>query len=131
MNEKSLSLIKNYLITKISPYLIILFGSIVKGNLKENSDIDIAFLSKQKFNDYDIFMIGQGLADLIDKEIDLIDLEKASTVFQAQILHTGKEIYCTDKNKKILFQALTYKKYARLNEERAPIIKKIEERGIL
>ena len=34
-------------------------------------------------------MLSQELADLLNREVDLIDLDKASTVFQAQVLNTG------------------------------------------
>lgn len=129
MEEKELSIIKKFLIGKISPYLIVLFGSAVKGNLREDSDIDVAFLSDHVFSDYDIFIFSQELADLLGRDVDLVDLSKASTVFQAQVVSTGKVIYCTDENRRMLFQMLALKKYARLNEERQCIFKKFEERG--
>ncbi|GAB6180170.1 hypothetical protein JCM14036_14890 [Desulfotomaculum defluvii] len=130
ISEKDILLINRYLLEKVSPYLIMLFGSAVKGTFNETSDIDIAFLSDITHNDYDLFIIGQGLADMIGKEVDLVDLKNASTVFQAQIFFTGREIFCNDINKKRLFQVLTYKKYAKLNEERKPILLKAE-RGLL
>jgi len=129
VDDKHLSIIKQYLSEKISPYLIILFGSGAKGNLRKDSDIDVAFLSEQHFSDYEIFMCSQGLADLLDREVDLVDLEKASTVFQAQVISTGKIIYCKDETKRMLFYMYALKKYARLNEERQCIFKIWEERG--
>lgn len=127
--DKHISLINRYLTEKISPYLIILFGSAAKGNLRKDSDIDIAFLSEKHFDDYDIYIYSQELADILGRDVDLVNLEKASTVFKAQIIGTGKVIYCTDEKKRMLFYMLTYKKYARLNEERQCIFKKLEERG--
>lgn len=129
IENKYISTIKNYLIEKISPYLIILFGSAVTGNLREDSDIDIAFLSEQSFSDYEIFMIGQGLANILDRNVDLVNLQKASTVFQTQVISTGKVIYCSDEKKRMLFYMLTYKMYARLNEERQCIFDKLKEGG--
>ncbi len=115
---------------KISPYLIILFGSIVNGNRHNQSDIDIAFLSNEtKFDKYELFMIAQELASKLGQDVDLIDLKQASTVFQAQIVQTGKIIYCTDDQKKAEFQMKALKMYAKLNEERAEIIKRIDESG--
>lgn len=129
ITDKHISLINRYLTEKISPYLIILFGSAVKGNLRKDSDIDIAFLSEKHFDDYDIYIYSQELANILGRDVDLVNLEKASTVFKAQIIGTGKVIYCTDEKKRMLFYMLTYKKYARLNEERQCIFKKLEERG--
>ncbi|CCO09150.1 type VII toxin-antitoxin system MntA family adenylyltransferase antitoxin [Desulforamulus hydrothermalis] len=129
LDDKAISIIKQYLAEKIAPYLIILFGSAADGRLMADSDIDIAFLSEQKFSDYEVFLTGQGLADLLNRDIDLVDLEKASTVFQARVLSTGKIIYSKDENKRMFFYMLVYKKYAKLNEERQCILKKIEESG--
>lgn len=61
--------------------------------------------------------------------MDLIDLSAASTVFQAQVVSTGKTIYCTDFNKKAQFEMKVLKMYARLNEERSLILKRIMESG--
>ncbi|ABO50932.1 DNA polymerase, beta domain protein region [Desulforamulus reducens MI-1] len=129
IEDQYLPIIKQYLAEKISPYLIILFGSGAKGNLRKNSDIDIAFLSDHHFSDYEIFMCSQGLADKLGREVDLVDLKKASTVFQTQVISTGKIIYSKDETKRMQFYMLTFKKYARLNEERQCIFDKLEERG--
>nr|WP_238480675.1 nucleotidyltransferase domain-containing protein [Desulforadius tongensis] len=122
-------MIKRYLVERVAPYLIILFGSAVKGNMRDESDVDIAFLSDKKFSAYDLFMIGQGLAGLLGRDVDLVDLEEVSTVFQVQVLGNGRIIYCTDEKKRIAFQMLALKKYARLNEERRRVIEKITMRG--
>lgn len=128
IGEKEIELIKEYLVEKISPYLIILFGSAAKGEMRKDSDIDIAFLSNEQYSDYDIFMIGQGLAGVIGRDVDLVDLNKASTVFQAQIVGTGNIIYNKDDLKRMIFGMTVLKKYARLNEERKCILDKVIER---
>jgi uncharacterized protein len=115
---------------KLSPYLIFLFGSIVKGTTHKNSDIDIAFISEDKqLDQYELFMLSQELASKLNVEVDLIDLNQSSTVFQAQVVHTGKVIYCSDFKKKALFELKTFKMYTKLNEERSPILKKVNESG--
>ena len=130
MSENIVKIITNVLNEKLSPFLITLFGSTVKGNVHQNSDIDIAFLSDGIVPDqYEIFLIAQDLASKLQRDIDLIDLNQISTVFQAQIVSTGKVIYCTDEQKRALFELKTLKMYAKLNEERSPILKNIEESG--
>lgn len=122
--------IVNTLITKVSPFLIILFGSSVKGITHKDSDIDIAFLSdEKKLDKYEIFMIAQELASKLNRDVDLIDLNQASTVFQAQVVTTGKVIYCTNKLKKAEYELKTLKMYAKLNEERFLILKNAAESG--
>lgn len=125
-------IIVDHLIEKLSPFLIVLFGSTVKGNIHRESDIDIAFLSNHKnLDQYEIFMIAQELAAKLNRDVDLIDLDQASTVFQAQIVQSGKPIYCADEQKKAEFEIKALKMYAKLNEERAEILKKINESGTI
>jgi predicted nucleotidyltransferase len=119
----------NFLIEKVSPYLVYIFGSTVKGTANKNSDIDIAFLTEQKFDEYETFILAQELAEKIDIDVDLIDLKKASTVFQGQIVSTGKAVYCLDDKKRMNYEMKTLKMYAKLNEERQFIIDKVQESG--
>ena len=125
MLDKGLSLI----IEKLNPVLVYVFGSFARGELREDSDIDLAFLSDGEFTSYEIFMLAQEIAEIYNREVDLIDLKKASTVFKAQIVGTGDVIYCSDENIKTNFQIRAFKEYALLNEEREEILNSIKERG--
>ncbi|MCR6545090.1 type VII toxin-antitoxin system MntA family adenylyltransferase antitoxin [Dehalobacterium formicoaceticum] len=129
MQDRDIELIKQYLIKKISPDVIYIFGSAVKGVVHRDSDIDIAFLSNKNIDSYDVFIIGQELADILNKRVDLVDLGKSSTVFQSQVVGKGKIVYCKDELRRMNYELLVLKKYARLNEERKDIIDKIIERG--
>ncbi|RSK27651.1 nucleotidyltransferase domain-containing protein [Bacillus sp. HMF5848] len=131
MDSKIEQIIMQHLIGKLSPTLIYVFGSTIKGTSRAQSDIDIAFLGNNMYDSYQLFIIGQELASKLGQEVDLIDLQKSSTVFQAQIVTTGKIIYCTDVNKKAQFEMKTLKMYAKLNEERAPVLESIEESGTI
>ena len=131
MIEKKQQIIVEHLVEHVSPFFIMLFGSTIKGTMKYNSDLDIAFLSNKKLDKYQLFMIAQELAVKINCDVDLIDLSQASTVFQAQVIHTGKVIYCADQQKKAQFELKTLKMYTRLNEERLPILKNIDDSGAI
>ncbi|WP_434631334.1 nucleotidyltransferase domain-containing protein [Thermoanaerobacterium thermosaccharolyticum] len=129
INDEQVDIIKNFLINKVEPYVIYLFGSVVNGIFRSDSDIDIAYLSDKNISGYDLFMISQELADLLKRDVDLIDLRKASTVFKAQVVGTKKIIYCNDDLRRMNFEMYALKDYAKLNEERAEIIDKILKRG--
>lgn len=120
--NKSILLLKDFYI--ISVYL---FGSAAKNQLKPESDIDIAFLSFLDVDEYECFMKAQELAEIFKRDVDLIDLKKASTVFKAQIIGTSSLIYCNDDVKRAYFEMRALKEYALLNEERAEIIKNIQK----
>lgn len=125
----NIEFIKKILLEKTSAFIIILFGSAADGRVRSDSDIDLAFLSGKNLSGYEVFCIAQELADELGKNVDLIDMSKASTVFKAIILGTGKIIYSSDVNRKHEFQIKTFKDYALLNEERKVVLDKIRERG--
>jgi len=118
-----------FLRTKLSPFLIYLFGSYAKGSFRTDSDVDIAYLADGEKDEYQIFSIAQELADIVKKDVHLIDLNKVSTVLQAQVVGTGKTLFCDNDFKRANFEMLTLKKYARLNEERRVILNRVKERG--
>jgi uncharacterized protein len=134
LDAKTEQIIVDLLVERLSPFLIVSFGSFAKGTAHQGSDIDIAFLrdvQHSNLDSYDLFLLSQEIAAKIGKDVDLVDLHKASTVFQAQILHTGNVIYCNAEDKKARFEMVVLKKYAKLNEERSPILKKIHESGTI
>ena len=88
MLDKGLSLI----IEKLNPVLVYVFGSFARGELWEDSDIDLAFLSDGEFTSYEIFMLAQEIAEIYNREVDLIDLKKASTVFVRCFLNASEKI---------------------------------------
>ncbi len=65
----------------------------------------------------------------LNRDVDLIDLEHSSTVFQAQVVHTGEILYCRDENERAEFEMKVLKMYSKLNEERSPILNNVEKSG--
>lgn len=121
--------IVQFLVKKINPYVIYLFGSDAKQQARQDSDIDLAFLSERTLSHYERFMIAGELAAILNCDVDLVDLKEATTVFQAQVVGKGKVLYCADDDKKAQFEMKVFKEYAKLNEERAEILERIRKRG--
>lgn len=117
------------LVQNANPFIVYLFGSAARDELREDSDIDIAYLSDIDVPSFENFTLAQELADIFKRDVDLINLKEASTVFKAQVVGTGKKIYCSDENRRMYFEMRALKDYALLNEEREPIMKSIKERG--
>ncbi|MGD8399345.1 MAG: nucleotidyltransferase domain-containing protein [Bacillota bacterium] len=107
---------------QLAAELVYLFGSAARGELRPESDLDFAFWSERRFVDYEVFMVAQQLADQLRREVDLIDLRKASTVLKAQIVGYGRNIYAVHANRRINFEIVALKEYALLNEERQVVI---------
>jgi uncharacterized protein len=121
--------IRTILVNKLSPKLIYIFGSIVKNRGRNDSDIDIAILTDKQTDEYKLYMVSQQLADELKREVDIVDLRKASIVFKAEILRTGKLVYNSDNMIKMDFQLNVLKQYALLNEERKGIINRIQNKS--
>jgi uncharacterized protein len=132
MKTETFQVIQEFLISKINPSFIIVFGSYAKNNTHTDSDIDIAFYCpKLNPSNYDIFLWAQELADILKIDIDLVNLHTASTVFKAQIFTTGIVIYLKDETLLKKQQMVALSMYAKLNEERANILNMINESGTI
>lgn len=130
MDSQIVQSITDFLHTHIDPSFIIVFGSFAKGTIHQESDIDIGFYVKhKKLEKYEIFMLAQELATILKREVDLVNIAEASTVFQAQIYMTGTVIYSNDDRLRMSEQMKALKMYAKLNEERKDILKKVDESG--
>ena len=129
VREDTLKIIVDLLVAQGGAYTVILFGSYGTGRTHSSSDIDIAFLGDKKLHSYEVFMLAQVLASRVGKEVDLIDLQAASTVMRAQIISSGHVMYCGDDSRRTAFFIRALKEYALLNEERNVILRLIERRG--
>ena len=107
----------------------ILFGSFAKGIIHAESDIDIAYFSNKQLSSYERFILAGELALIAGREVDLVDIKQIDTVFTMQIIEQGIPIYIRDENEFIRQKMCAYSMYATLNEQRAPIIDAIKERG--
>ncbi len=125
--------LKNQLIeiiqNKINPAFIVLFGSFAKGTNRIDSDIDLAFFSKEQLSSYERFLLASELAEIADREVDLVDLKQIDTVFTMQIFSQGIPIYIQDENEFTRQKMRAYSMYATLSEQRAGVIESIKERG--
>ncbi len=109
--------------------VIFLFGSVVNGEMHGDSDIDIAFLGKEKYCEYEVFLVAQKLAEICGREVDLIDLTTASTVFKMQVVNTGEVIFCRDQYAHDIFVIQTFREYEFLAYDRRHIIENIQKTG--
>ncbi|WP_294378780.1 type VII toxin-antitoxin system MntA family adenylyltransferase antitoxin [uncultured Clostridium sp.] len=119
------------IIENFHPIAIYLFGSASRGELRKDSDIDLGFLTdyNASVDEYFKFIKAQELADIFKRDVDLIHINSASTVFKIQITYYGRLIYCNNNYKRELFELYALREYTTLNEQRKEIIDSIKERG--
>lgn len=107
---------------------IYLFGSIATGTSHADSDVDLAVLGSVTYDSTRLFELAAELAEMLHRDVDLLDLSEASTVMRAQIISSGQRIE-GEGTALDDFESRTLSQYARLNEERAGILEDIARRG--
>ena len=108
---------------------VYVFGSQVAGYAHKDSDVDIAILCAGSFSEDVSWELSQGLAIVLNKDVDIVDLRQASTVMQWQIIRTGERIFCADEKQISFFETYVFSDYVRLNELRLDLLQDIKQRG--
>lgn len=113
------------------PNLIALyrFGSQANGNIRPESDVDLAVLARHPIPALRRFELAQELASQLHRDVDLVDLCTASTVMRMQVISNGECLFKESDRRQGEFEDLVYSTYARLNEERREILNDVRARG--
>ena len=110
------------------------FGSQTKRSAPPESDVDLAVLVLHPIPALRRFELAQELAaqlHRVHRDVDLVDLRNASTVMRMQVISTGECLASRDETARREFEMYTYSDYARLNEERRKILKRVSASGLV
>ena len=122
---------KQVIIDIICAYLpdvraIYLFGTWGTKDEWPDSDIDIALLlNPDKGKRTGLLAMNNlrvALESALAKDVDLINISRVSTVFQKEIIITGRRIYCADEYGTDEFEMVALSLYQKLNAERGAIL---------
>lgn len=112
---------------------IYLFGTYGTPDEWPDSDVDIAvLLPHEQARQQPQLMLTPchyALADALGRNVDLLNAREVSTVFQKEIVESGRPLYCADGDALTEFELLTLSHYQKLNEERKAIIESFHETG--
>jgi uncharacterized protein len=108
---------------------IYLFGSRARGEALHDSDVDVALLGPAPLGEEARWSLAQDLAVALGRDVDLVDLLRASTVMRVQVIDSGQLLFESDATQRGEFEAMALGSYSRLNEERREILGDIRERG--
>jgi predicted nucleotidyltransferase len=109
-----------------SSQAIYLFGSYQTEDEWPDSDVDIAVLLPHDVAKAEkliaISECRNRLEETLKREVDLVNVRLTSTVFQFQVISTGRLIYMDDEKAVQEFEMLTISMYQKLNDERCSIV---------
>lgn len=108
---------------------IYLYGSFARGEQRADSDLDLAVLPEPDATPDTLAMAGT-LRWELGRDVDLVDLRRASTVLRKEIVADGLCLYARDAGYAVAWEARVLSDYAKLNEERAGILEDFSRSGI-
>lgn len=109
-------------LSPLKPNAIYLFGSFGTERQHPGSDVDFAVLPSGPLDPVQLFQIAGNLSTELNRDADLVDLSRATTVMAKEVLRTGERIDVRDLHAAREFEMRTLSDYARLNEERQPVL---------
>ncbi len=108
---------------------IYVYGSATTSNLTKRSDLDVAIKGEQPLDNVTRWEIQEKLAMSINRDVDLLDMNRASLVMRFEVVSTGIRVFCLEDYDIESYETLIYSQYLDFNEIRKPIIAAILERG--
>ncbi len=129
LNKQQQQIIIENLLQQIPGLLsIYLFGSQAKGEADDSSDIDLAVYHSGSLDPVTLWEVSSEMANQLNRDIDLVDFNQASTVFQHQILSAEQRLWC--KSSQVdSYEATIFNMKTQLDEWRADILQDIKETG--
>lgn len=103
-----------------------LFGSWGTAHERPDSDVDLAVLlppdTANSICSFVLHDLPLALELLLNRDVDFINLRQVPTIFQLEIIFTGRRILCADEYAADLFEIRVMGNYQKLNQERAGIL---------
>jgi predicted nucleotidyltransferase len=112
-----------------NPLAIYIFGSAAKGNFTNDSDIDIAILLQSPIEKHLLANIKAQLSLQLNRDVDVIDLNASSQVFQYEILSTAKKIETSDQSTVDQLEAKMLAMYLEFQDMRKDLLAEIKKKG--
>lgn len=105
-----------------------LFGSGAKGQLRDDSDLDIAVSLAEMLTPHQQVDAAGRLQDLLGYEVDLLDFMRLHTVMQYQVLTTGNLLFDHTPAFTAGYGAFVTTEYQNIQTWRKPLVRQLTER---
>jgi predicted nucleotidyltransferase len=114
---------------KVSDLLAIYaFGSRIEGTANSSSDLDLAVLVAGYADINALWLLSGELAELAGCDVDLLDLRKASTVMQYQVITKGERWWAKD-HQAALYEVSILSEKTDFDVSRAGLLADIQQSG--
>ncbi|MDZ7852765.1 MAG: nucleotidyltransferase domain-containing protein [Halomonas sp.] len=107
---------------------VYLFGSQVTGDASPQSDVDLAVLLPSPLSAEQRWDLMATLANRLDRDVDLVDLRRATTVMQYQVISEGLRLWSQGSGADE-FELAVLSEYWDLQIQRRGLIDDIKQRG--
>jgi predicted nucleotidyltransferase len=108
---------------------VYVFGSFAEGRQRGDSDLDLAVLSEQPLDPLRRLTVQRELGAVLDRDVDLIDLHRASTVLRQEVVTRGRALFKRDALFALDFEARTLGDYADLMDATHALRASVRERA--
>jgi uncharacterized protein len=88
-----------------------LFGSEASGGARPDSDVDLAVLFRGRPEPLEVLDAQGDLAELLGREVDLVDLDRASPILGMQVLRSGRLVVDRNPSRRYAFFSKTVSLY--------------------
>ena len=105
------------------------FGSAASGRLRAGSDVDIAVMQEQRMGTEQHLALTEQLSSALQRDVDLIDFSRSTSVMHQQILTTGQRILCRDALAVDNYEAFCLTEYLHFNARRQAQLRDVMHRG--
>ena len=105
-----------------------LFGSRASAAARPESDLDLAILADEPQDPVALWELSGEVEDRVGVPVDLVDLRRATTVFQYQVVTKGERMWSRDSGA-ALYEAFILSERTALEEARRPLLEEIRREG--
>lgn len=109
--------------------LLYLFGSRARGDAQHASDLDLAVLAQGPVDPVTRHQLRTSLEVTLGCDVDLVDLDRASTVLQLEVIRDGRLLHEKEAGQALAFEARVLSEYANLLDATKTLRHDIQQRG--
>ena len=105
------------------------FGSTARGEARDDSDVDVAFLSSELLRAGTLYELQGMCMEVTGGDVHLVELRKADPVFAMEVMGCGEAVFVCDADAVAEFETAAMSMYCAFNEETRDLVSAIAERG--